>query len=150
MNDIVIQKGATARLLDLDVFCDDKAVMRIRGDGLIFSTPTGSTAYSLASGGSIVHPSLEVMLLTPICPHTLTNRPLILPLNSRVTIKVPEFDGNKLYAHVDGQVSVDLTTGDTIQITESKNKVKFAKSPSKTYFDILRSKLNWGTTPIID
>ena len=117
--------------------------MRLRADGIIFSTPTGSTAYSLAAGGSIVHPSLEVVMLTPICAHSLNNRPLILPLESKLTVRIPEHEG-EVVAVVDGQESLLLRASDEVRVTKSENNVAFACSPSKSYFEVLRNKLNWG------
>ncbi len=143
VNDGVIQKGVREKLLELDFAVNEEDVMRIRGDGLIVATPTGSTAYSLAAGGSIVYPSLEVFLITPICPHSLTNRPFVLPLDRVLKVTIPPYDG-KVFLNVDGQVSVALQSGDIVKIARSKNRLKFARSPSSSYFEILRSKLNWG------
>jgi NAD+ kinase len=143
VNDAVVQKGVRESLLDMDISVDDREVMRLRADGVIVATPTGSTAYSLSASGSIVHPSLEVVLLTPICPHSLTNRPLILNNNSSIKIKIPEYDG-KVYLIIDGQISTPIMPGDELFISRAHNKVRFVKSASKNYFDILRTKLNWG------
>jgi len=143
VNDVVVQKGARSRLLDLDLFVDREAVMRLRADGLIIATPTGSTAYSLAAGGSIMHPSLSVVMVTPICPHSLGSRPLILRLGSEIRIDVPPYDG-KCYLTVDGQMSVPLRSGDAVRVTESPNRVRFVRSSKRSYFEILRAKLNWG------
>jgi len=143
VNDAVVQKGARARLLDLDIAVNGEEIMRLRCDGLIAATPTGSTAYSLAAGGSIVHPSLAVMLVTPICAHSLTSRPLILPLESSFSVSVPLYEG-RVFLMIDGQDNVELRSGDVVKITKAKNTVKFVKSPRKSYFDILRTKLNWG------
>lgn len=143
VNDVVVQKGVEDRLLDLDCAVDGEDVMRIRADGIIVATPTGSTAYSLSAGGSIVHPSLGVALITPICPHSLTNRPFIIDLNSTIKISVPPYEG-RVFVIVDGQVSTPMISGDELKITRAKNKVRFAMSPRKSYFDILRTKLNWG------
>ncbi len=149
VNDVVIQKESASPLFDIDMFSESQSVMRLRGDGLIFATPTGSTAYSLAAGGSIVHPELNCFLVTPICPHALTNRPLVLPSSSKLFVRIPDFKF-KIHALIDGQVSQNLISGDEIMITESKNSVHFVRSPSKSYFDILRTKLNWGTIPNFD
>jgi NAD+ kinase len=107
VNDVVVQKGATSPLPELDLSVNGHDVARIRADGIIFATPTGSTAYSLAAGGSIAHPSLSVILVTPVCPHSLTNRPLILPGSSRIEIELPKFHEDVLVT-VDGQVSESL------------------------------------------
>ena len=143
VNDVVVQKGVRDKLLDLDISLDKEDVMRLRADGLIVATPTGSTAYSLSAGGSIVYPSLDVVLMTPICPHSLTNRPLILGINSSIGIKVPEYDG-EVFLTVDGQISTALHSSDEIIIERAENKVRFVRSASKSYFEILRNKLNWG------
>lgn len=143
VNDAVVQKGARDRLLDLDLEVDGEAVMRLRADGLIVATPTGSTAYSLAAGGSIAYPTLEVVLVTPICPHSLTSRPLVLSSDASISVRVPPYDG-KVFLVVDGQVSVELESGDVVKISRAAGTVRFVRSPQKNYFDILRAKLNWG------
>lgn len=143
VNDVVIQKGTRSRLLELDVFINSRDLMRIRGDGIIFSTPTGSTAYSLAAGGSIAYPSLDVTLLTPICPHSLTYRPLILPGSAHAVVELPSYDG-EVFVTIDGQASFQLGTYDTVQIQQALNKIRFVRSPNEDYFSILRNKLNWG------
>ena len=143
VNDAVVQKGVRERLLDLDLAVDGEAVMRLRADGIIIATPTGSTAYSLSAGGSIAHPSLEVALITPICPHSLTNRPLVLGLDSNIRITVPNYDG-KVFLTIDGQVSTQLLPGDALCLQRAKHSVRFVRSPGKSYYDILRTKLNWG------
>jgi NAD+ kinase len=143
VNDAVVQKGSRDKLLDLDFLVGSESVMRIRADGLIFATPTGSTAYSLAAGGSIAFPTLQVVLVTPICAHSITSRPLILPLDSALEIRIPEYDG-EVFLSVDGQDSCPLQTGDLVSITRDPHLVRFVKSPSRSYFDILRTKLNWG------
>ena len=144
VNDVVIQKGAKAPLKDFDLSMDGEDVARIRADGLILATPTGSTAYSLSAGGSIAHPAIPVVLMTPICPHSLTNRPLILPASSNITIEVPMVEDNDVFVTIDGQVSCDLESGDKISVKQAQQKVKFVRSTKKSYFDILRTKLNWG------
>jgi NAD+ kinase len=143
INDVAVLKSVLSPLPSLDLSVDDKEVMRLRGDGVIVATPTGSTAYSLAAGGSIVHPDLEACLVTPVCPHSLTNRPLILPLDSVVGINIPPHEG-EIYVVVDGQVTFLLETGDLVQVTRSPHKVRFVRSPHRSYFEILRAKLNWG------
>lgn len=143
VNDTVVQKGSRDKLLGLDLFVDDEAVMRVRADGIIISTPTGSTAYSLAAGGSIVHPSLSAVLVTPICAHSLTIRPLVLPMEAVIEIQVPHYEGEVLVS-IDGQVSTTLEPGDRVRVSPAANRVKFVRSPTKSYFEILRTKLNWG------
>ena len=143
VNDAVVQKGTEDRLIDMDLSVDGEDVMRTRADGLIISTPTGSTAYSLAAGGSIVHPLLSVVLVTPICAHSLTSRPLVLSLDANVDVSLPAHDGN-VFLIIDGQVTVKILPKDRVRIKRAENVVRFARSPSKSYFEILRRKLNWG------
>lgn len=143
VNDVVVQKSARSPLPELDLSMDSLEVARIRADGLIIATPTGSTAYSLAAGGSIAHPALNVMLVTPICPHSLTNRPLILPGESSVSVKLAHVKG-EVYVTIDGQVSERVQAGDEVRVTQAKQSVRFVIAPEKSYFDILRTKLNWG------
>lgn len=143
VNDVVVQKGARSRLPELDLSVNGNDVARIRADGIILATPTGSTAYSLAAGGSIAHPSLSVILVTPICPHSLTNRPLILPGSAQVEVELPKFD-DEVIVTVDGQVSEPLLSGDIVKVSQARQTVKFVVSKEKSYFDILRTKLNWG------
>lgn len=143
VNDVIVQKGARSRLPEFDVEVNGHDLARIRADGVIFATPTGSTAYSLAAGGSIAHPALSVILVTPICPHSLTNRPLIIPGSSRIEVRLPNFDDEVLVT-VDGQVSEELLPGDVVKVVQAKQSVRFVISAEKSYFDILRTKLNWG------
>lgn len=143
VNDAVIQKGSREKLVNLDLIVDGEQVMHLRGDGMIIGTPTGSTAYSLAAGGSIVHPSLAVAMITPICPHSLTARPLVLPLELNLEVHVPEYSG-ELNLIIDGQASCSLVSGDIVRISKSRHVVRFVRSASESYFKILRDKLNWG------
>jgi NAD+ kinase len=143
LNDAVINKAALARMLDFDVYVDGTQVGRYRADGLIVATPTGSTAYSLAAGGPIVHPHLNAFVITPICPHMLTNRPLVIPDTSCVEIDIAAAE-EPVYLTLDGQVGFKLEPRDRVAITKSPNRVAFVQSPQKTYFEVLRSKLRWG------
>lgn len=143
VNDVVVQKGARDKLLDIDLSVNSEEVMHVRADGMIVSTPSGSTAYSLAAGGSIVHPSLSAALVTPICPHSLTLRPLILPMDSVIEIAIPNFSGH-VFVSIDGQEHTDLKEGDVVRLSRAKSVVRFAHAPERSYFDILRTKLNWG------
>ena len=143
VNEALVQKGARARLPELNVSVDEQEIMQLRTDGIMLATPTGSTAYSLAAGGSIAFPSLSVNLLTAICPHSLTIRPLILPSDANVSVTVPDYEGS-LFLIIDGQEFIPLESGDSVNMTESDLKVRFVRSPSKSYFEILSSKLNWG------
>ena len=143
LNDAVANKGALARMLDFDVSVDGEQVGRYRADGLIVATPTGSTAYSLAAGGPIIHPGLDAFVITPICPHMLTNRPLVIPDTSTVGIDFSAADG-PVYLTLDGQIGIQMEPTDRVVIRKSTSKVAFVRPPRKTYFEILRSKLRWG------
>jgi|SRR5579871_206525 len=143
LNDAVVNKAALARMVDFDVHVDGDHVGRYRADGLIVATPTGSTAYSLAAGGPIVDPELDSFLITPICPHMLTNRPLVIPHTAHIEIAFTEPE-EPVYLTLDGQVGFQLQTNDRISIRKSASKVIFIRAPRKTYFEVLRSKLRWG------
>jgi NAD+ kinase len=143
LNDAVVTKTALARMLEFDLFIDGASVARYRADGLIVATPTGSTAYSLAAGGPIVHPRLDAMVVTPICPHMLTNRPLVIPDTACVEIDVAVGE-EPVYLTLDGQVGFRIEKRDRIVITQSTNRVWLVQPPRKNYFDVLRSKLRWG------
>lgn len=143
LNDAVINKAALARMLDFDVYVDGIEVARYRADGLIVATPTGSTAYSLAAGGPIVHPHLDAFVITPICPHMLTNRPLVIPDTVRVEVDIAAAE-EPVYLTLDGQVGFQLQPKDRVTITKSLNRVSFVESPQKSYFEVLRSKLRWA------
>jgi NAD+ kinase len=143
LNDVVIAKASIARIVDLDVWAGDSFVCEYKADGLIVSTPTGSTAYSLAAGGPIIFPTVAAVCITPICPHTLTNRPLLIPadLTVRVVSHMKDEDG---FLTVDGQVGGALEPGDAVECTASKHEVLLVHPPDKTFFDVLRQKLKWG------
>lgn len=143
LNDAVANKGARARMLDFDVSVNDNHVARYRADGLIVATPTGSTAYSLAAGGPIIDPNMDAFVITPICPHMLTNRPLVVPDSSRIDLDFAAAD-EPVYLTLDGQVGFQLAPGDRVRITKSANRVALVRPPNKTYFEILQSKLRWG------
>jgi len=143
LNDVVIAKSALARIIDLETFVHETYVTSFKADGLIISTPTGSTAYSLAAGGPIMYPTLDSIVLTPICPHTLTNRPIVIPADFevRITLKTPNED---VYLTLDGQVGLPLKVGDVIEIRKSEYKTKLVMPCERDYFKVLRSKLKWG------
>jgi NAD+ kinase len=144
LNDVVINKGALARIIDLDVHINDQFLTTFRSDGLIISTPTGSTAYNLSAGGPILYPTLTNFVVTPICPFSLTNRPIILPDSDTVSIGMGKESEEKVSLTFDGQVGFDFSYKDRVVINKSKNKIKLIKSPDQTYFEILRAKLMWG------
>jgi NAD+ kinase len=143
LNDAVANKGALSRMLEFDVYVDSDHVGRYRADGLIVATPTGSTAYSLAAGGPVVHPNLDAFVITPICPHMLTNRPFVIPGSAKVEIDFAPAD-EPVYLTLDGQIGYELEPGDRVAITKSSGKVVYVRPPRKTYFEILRNKLRWG------
>jgi NAD+ kinase len=146
LNDVVINKGALARIIDLDVTINEEFLTTFRADGLIISTPTGSTAYNLSAGGPILYPTMENFILTPICPFTLTNRPIIIPDTSVIQIKMGNKSEEAVTLTFDGQVGFDLNFGDKVIISKSEEKIKLFRPPDHSYFNILRTKLMWGGT----
>ncbi|HUT71345.1 MAG TPA: NAD(+)/NADH kinase [Desulfatiglandales bacterium] len=143
LNDVVINKGALARIIDLRVSVDNHFLTTFRADGLIVSTPTGSTGYNLSAGGPILYPDLEALILTPICPFTLTHRPIIVPDTSVIDVQMGE-NSEEVILTFDGQVGFDLVDNDRVIISKSEKKLKLIKSPDQDYYDILRTKLKWG------
>ena len=143
LNDFVIGRGATSRLIELAVSVDASELTRYRCDGLIVSSPTGSTAYSLAAGGAIVSPDAEVLTITPICPHTLTNRSVIVPLDSVVQVTVLS-ERVETMLTADGQVQTPLNTGDFVQLRKSKFAMRLLRLRGSTFFQTLRQKLHWS------
>ena len=143
LNDVVVNKGAIARILDFEVLVDGKFISTYNSDGLIISTPTGSTAYSLAAGGPIVTPSVAAFIVTPICAHTLTNRPLVLPDSATVEIVV-KTQREAAYLTVDGQMGITAHSEDIVRLRKACSTVELIQPPSRDYFEILREKLKWG------
>lgn len=144
LNDVVINKGAMARIIDLETVIDNNLVNTFKSDGLIFSTPTGSTGYSLSAGGPIVYPTLNSITVAPICPHTLSNRPLIVPPEVTIETTLISTDSDDVFLTLDGQTGFPLQPLDRIVITKSDHSIELITSPSKTYFEVLRNKLKWG------
>jgi NAD+ kinase len=145
LNDIVVTKGALSRIVEMSVTVDGQAVTRVRADGLIVASPTGSTAYNLAAGGPIVHPALDAILLTPIAPHTLTNRPVLIPAQSQVQVQPVMNDGNdEVFVTFDGQSGFRLEARDVVIIRRAGRPLRLVKSPTRSYFQVLREKLKWG------
>jgi NAD+ kinase len=142
LNDVVLSKRGLGRMLDLEVMADRKPFCSYRADGLIVATPTGSTAYALSAGGPIVFPTLDVMVLAPICPHTLSNRPVVLPDTFEIEVRVKARDHDAMLT-VDGQESVQLGSADTVRIRRGKRPVLLVRS-AHPYFEIWRDKLRWG------
>ncbi len=143
LNDVVINKAAVARLLLLDAFVDDDFVCKYRADGLIISTPTGSTAYSLSAGGPVIYPSVSAICLTPICPHTLTNRPVLLPDSSTVDVVLQGGD-DESYLTIDGQVGLNLELHDRVRTRLAGHAVRIIEPQRMHFFEVLRSKMKWG------
>jgi len=146
LNDIVINRGNLSRIIDLKTFVNDRHLTTFKSDGLILSTPTGSTAYCLSAGGPIVFPDLNSIIVTPICPHTLTNRPVILPENAIVKVVLWTKEKGATLT-MDGQDSFTLRSGDTVTINKSRFFTNLIVSPHRDYLEILRTKLGWGVLP---
>ena len=147
INDIVVTKSAMARIFGVEVWVDGHFAVLVRGDGVIVSTPGGSTAYSLSAGGSIVHPQVDALLVTPICPHSLSNRPLVLAGNSEIALRVlPSDDQNQgeIFLTIDGQEGFAMGEGGEVRVKTSEHVVRFARSPKRNYFSVLATKLKWG------
>ncbi|MBW1705330.1 MAG: NAD(+)/NADH kinase [Deltaproteobacteria bacterium] len=146
LNDVVIMinKGTLARIIDLDVTINEEFLTTFRADGLIISTATGSTAYNLAAGGPILYPTMETFVLNPICPFTLTNRPIIVPDTAVIQIKMGKESEETVLLTFDGQVGFDLHYGDEVIINKSQEKIKLLRPKDHSYFEILRTKLMWG------
>lgn len=142
LNDVVVSRGSTARIIDLETKINGDYVTTYKADGLIVSTPTGSTAYSLSAGGPIIYPSLSVFALTPICPHTLTNRPVIISDDSIVTISL--LSREDVLLTTDGISGPAIHYGDTVEVRKAENTIKLIKSPYRSYYEVLRKKLRWG------
>ncbi len=143
LNDVVINKGTLARIIDMETWVDGDYLTTFKADGLIISTPTGSTGYNLAAGGPIIYPGINSLVITPICPHMLTNRPLIVPSSSVVAIDV-SFADDVVYFTGDGQIGANLEAGDRVEVRQSEARTHLIKSPTRDYFEILRTKLSWG------
>ncbi len=143
LNDVVVSKGTLARMIELRISIQGQFVTNLRGDGLIISTPTGSTAYSLSAGGPIIDPAVQSLILTPICPHTLTHRPLIVPGHAEIEVTLTSKDDGAM-ATLDGQVGVALSHGDSIEIKQSEYRTRLIRFPETRYYEVLREKLKWG------
>jgi NAD+ kinase len=144
LNDVVITKAARSRMIDLSVSVGDEFVTRVKADGLIVATPTGSTAYNLAAGGPIVQPSVDALILTPIAPHTLTNRPIVIPASSSVRVQPRMDERDELYVTFDGQAGFQLSAGDEIHIRRADEPLRLIRPSTRSYFEVLRQKLKWG------
>jgi len=143
LNDVVINKAAVARIIEIEVKLDGLFVNSFRADGLIVSTPTGSTAYNLSAGGPIIYPSMNAVVLTPICPFTLTNRPIVVPDTSEIELKL-ENENEGVVLTFDGQTGYGMEAGDRVVIRKSETTFNLVQPPNRNYFDVLRDKLKWG------
>lgn len=142
LNDGVINRGTLARIIDLEVSVDSEKVTRTRADGLIVATPTGSTAYSLAAGGPILHPGMNALIITPICPHTLTNRPVVIPASATVGVSLRH--GTEVMLTIDGQVGTALAQDDTVVFRKAANSLRLVQVAGSSFFRLLREKLKWS------
>lgn len=143
LNDVVINNGTLPKMIRMEIYANGQFVTHLRSDGLIVSSPTGSTAYSLSAGGPILHPSLNAIILTPISPHMLTNRPIVISDREKVEVVMQTSESGPTVTS-DGQVSFPLRKGDVVEITESEKRLKLIISPQRNYYQILREKLKWG------
>jgi NAD+ kinase len=144
LNDVVITKTARSRMIDLSVSVGDEFVTRVKADGLIIATPTGSTAYNLSAGGPIVQPSVDALLLTPIAPHTLTNRPIVIPATSTVRVEPNMEERDEVFVTFDGQAGFQIEAGDEITVRQAEKPLQLIKPTTRSYFEVLRTKLKWG------
>ena len=145
LNDVVFTKAALSRIIELSVWVSGGFVTRVKADGLIVASATGSTAYNLAAGGPIVHPMVDALVLTPIAPHTLTNRPIVIPTEREVRVKSTSSNaGDDVYVTVDGQTGFGLQQGDEIAITRAERRLRLVRATARSYFEVLREKLKWN------
>jgi NAD+ kinase len=145
LNDVVVTQGALSRIIELSVFVDGESMMRVKADGLIIASPTGTTAYNLSAGGPIVHPQVDGLTITPIAPHTLTNRPVIVPGTSQIRIQ-PEIhdEQSEVFATFDGQSLAPLAGDSVVDVRRSDTRLRLIRASSRGYFQVLREKLKWG------
>jgi NAD+ kinase len=142
LNDVVLTKSAMSRIIDLAVAVDGRHATAYRADGLIISTPTGSTAYNLSAGGPILFPTMDAVVLTPIAPHTLSNRPIVLPGTQRIDVTLRT--DQEVMLTMDGQVGVPLREHDTVQVQQAAARIRLVRFPDRDFFSVLRTKLKWG------
>jgi NAD+ kinase len=145
LNDVVFTKGALSRIIELSITVSTGLVTKVKADGLIIASATGSTAYNLAAGGPIMHPRVDAIVITPIAPHTLTNRPIVIPGGEVVEIR-PHIDsgGDEIFVTYDGQTGYPLEKGDIVKVRTSEWRLRLVKAPGRSYFEVLREKLKWG------
>jgi NAD+ kinase len=145
LNDVVFTKTALSRMIELVVSVSGSFVTRVKADGLIIASPTGSTAYNLAAGGPIVHPVVDALVLTPIAPHTLTNRPVIIPASALVEVQpLVESEADDVFVTYDGQTGYELRQGDVVRVRRAEQTLRLVRAPARSYFEVLREKLKWG------
>ncbi len=144
LNDVVIHKREMARMIEVDTYIDDVFLNAYWADGLIIATPTGSTAYALSGGGPIVHPSLDAVLVVPICPHTLSHRPILLNANREIAVQLRSHNTAETIITCDGQITLNLAVGDRIVIRQKRRKLRLIQPLKHDYFQVLRAKLGWG------
>ncbi|HEX6085506.1 MAG TPA: NAD(+)/NADH kinase [Thermoanaerobaculia bacterium] len=144
LNDVAINKSAVARIIEMRVSVAGLFVSTFRGDGMIIATPTGSTAYNLSAGGPIIYPTMGAVVITPICPHMLTNRPLVLPDELDIEVSLATPDAKDIFLTLDGQEGFEISDRDRVCVRKSEERVLLVQSPEKNYFDVLRNKLKWG------
>jgi NAD+ kinase len=145
LNDVVFTKAALSRIIELSISVGAGLVTRVRADGLIVATATGSTAYNLAAGGPIIHPRTDAIVLTPIAPHTLTNRPIVIPASEVVEVRPEVVTGlHDIHVTYDGQIGYPLQQGDVVRIRTSERTLRLVRAPTRSYFEVLREKLMWG------
>lgn len=144
LNDVVFTKGALSRMIELSVWVSGGFVTKVKADGLIIAGATGSTAYNLAAGGPIVHPDVDALVLTPIAPHTLTNRPVVIPGTASIEVRPRVSGRDDVYVTYDGQSGYPLQKGDVVRVRKSERRLRLVKAPARSYFELLREKLKWG------
>jgi NAD+ kinase len=144
LNDVVFSRTALSRMIELSVSVGDQFVMAVKADGLIVATPTGSTAYNLAAGGPIVHPAMDALVLTPIAPHTLANRPIVISADRDVRVTSTSSNAGDVHVTIDGQTGFPLQEGDELTITRAEKPLRLVRSTTRSYFEVLRQKLKWN------
>ncbi len=144
LNDIVFTRTALSRMIDLAVSVGDQFVMSVKADGLIVASPTGSTAYNLAAGGPIVHPAMDALVLTPIAPHMLTNRPIVIPAEREVRVTSTGTNAGNVYVTIDGQTGFEMEEGDAVAISRAARPLRLVRASARSYFEVLRQKLKWN------
>jgi len=146
VNDVVVRNQASIRMLEFETWLDGEFISQHRADGIVVATPTGSTAYALSGGGPVLHPSLHAVALVPICPHTLSDRPIVVPAGGTIRI-VLRGEVSGVNVTCDGQVSVTLNAGDTVEVTSSPHRLRLIHPRNYSFFELLRNKLHWGRGP---